>query len=110
MGESLVDALARELLEETGLKTLLLGVVEVLDRVLRARDGRVRYHYVLIDYLCVPAGGRLRSGSDAREARWVERRNLTDYSLRPETERVIEKAFALIKKARGRTPSRIKNS
>ena len=75
-------------------------MVEVLDRILHAGDGRVRYHYVLIDYLCVPEGGRLRSGSDAREARWVERCDLSDYSLRPEMLRVIEKAFALRKKAR----------
>ena len=95
VGEPLAEALAREVLEETGLQVRLLGMVEVLDRILRSADGRVQYHYVLIDYLCRPLEGELRAGSDALEARWVERSDLDHYGLRPETKEVIEKAFRL---------------
>jgi mutator protein MutT len=99
VGESLTGAVVRELREETGLEVNVQGVVEVLDRILRAADGRVKYHYVLIDYLCVPvtaAGGRLQARSDAIEARWVDRSELGSYDLQPETQRVIEKAFGLL--------------
>lgn len=94
VGEALTDAVVREIREETGLEVRLLGLVEVLDRILRAADGRVQYHFVLIDYLCRPAGGELRASSDAAEVRWVERTELSAYALHPETLRVIEKAFA----------------
>src|SRR5580658_6876231 len=57
LGESLTDGVARELLEETGVAVQATQVVEVLNRVLKTPDGRVKYHYVLIDYLCRPIDG-----------------------------------------------------
>ena len=93
VGEELHTALRRELREETGLEVEIRGVVEVLDRIQRAADGRVQYHYVLIDYLCHPTGGELRAGSDVSEAAWVSRRKLGTYGLTDSTLQVIEKAF-----------------
>ena len=95
VGEPLADALRREMREETGLQVRLLGLVEVLDRILRDSEGRIQYHFVLMDYLCQPVGGELRAGTDAAQVRWVEREKLSEYGLRPETQEVIEKAFAL---------------
>ena len=95
VGEELTEALRREILEETGLDVRVGPVVEVLDRILRDEQGRVRFHYVLVDYLCRVEGGRLEAASDAAETRWVERSRLGDYALRPETLRVIAKAFSL---------------
>jgi 8-oxo-dGTP diphosphatase len=99
VGESLAEGVARELLEETGIAVEVLEVVEVLNRMQRlpAPDGRVKYHYVLIDYLCRPLAGSAdpKPGSDASEARWVSRAEFADYALRPEMIEVIEKAFKL---------------
>jgi 8-oxo-dGTP diphosphatase len=95
VGESLAEGVAREVLEETGVEVEVREVVEVLDRVLRLPDGRVQYHYVLIDYLCRPLRGDPAAGSDASEARWVSRVDLPAYALHPETLAVIEQAFLI---------------
>lgn len=72
LGESTADAACREVEEETGLKVRVAGLVGVLDRVTRDAEGRVRYHWVLIDYLVVPESiDTLMAGSDAAEVRWV---------------------------------------
>ena len=47
-------------------------VLEVFDRIIRDADGRVEYHYVLVDYLCWPIGGALQAGSDV-DAAVIER-------------------------------------
>jgi len=72
LGETTVEAARREVEEETGLKVRIAGLVGVLDRVTRDAEGRVRYHWVLIDYLAVPESiDTLTAGSDAAEVRWV---------------------------------------
>ncbi len=95
VGERLVDALRRELREETGLEVRVLEVVEVFERILRDEQGRPEYHYVLIDYLCEKTGGELRAGDDVRRAEWVERERLGEYDITEGTPAVIEKAFAV---------------
>jgi 8-oxo-dGTP diphosphatase len=72
VGETTVDAARREVDEETGLTVRIAGLVGVLDRVTRDAEGRVRYHWVLIDYLAIPESTEtLTAGSDAAEVRWV---------------------------------------
>ncbi len=71
LGETTEAAAVREVAEECGLTVRLLGLAGVVDRVVRDPDGRIRYHYVLVDYAAVPVSGDLRPGSDAAEARWV---------------------------------------
>jgi ADP-ribose pyrophosphatase YjhB (NUDIX family) len=72
VGETTVDAARREVEEECGLKVRVAGLVGVLDRVTRDADGRVRYHWVLVDYLAFPeTNDTITAGSDAAEVRWV---------------------------------------
>jgi 8-oxo-dGTP diphosphatase len=92
LGETLAGALVREVQEETGLQIRVGPVVEVLDRVHRAADGRVEYHFVLVDYLCAPIGGRLMPNSDAADARWANVDELTEYRLAVSALEVIAKA------------------
>jgi ADP-ribose pyrophosphatase YjhB (NUDIX family) len=70
LGESLHDAARREALEETGLRVELGDVVTVIDHVARDEAGRVRYHYVIVDYFARPVGGSLQSATDVSDARW----------------------------------------
>jgi 8-oxo-dGTP diphosphatase len=97
LGETLQQGVVREVLEETGLIVAPDGMVEVLDRISQDElSGRIRYHYVLVDFLCRVTGGSLLGGSDAEEARWVTQEELHEqgeYRLAPLTVQVIEKAF-----------------
>ena len=95
LGESLEAALIREVGEETGLIVQPLELIELLDRI--HRDGqRVRYHYVIADYLCQVTGGELRAASDADAVRWVERAQWNSHSalkLDPVAVRVVERGW-----------------
>src|SRR6185437_7056033 len=64
VGETLEEAIQREVLEETGLVVEPIEVVEAFDRISRDESGRVRYHYVMVDCLCHGCAGRAvgRSG------------------------------------------------
>jgi 8-oxo-dGTP diphosphatase len=97
LGETLQQGVVREVLEETGLEVVPDGIVEVFDRIVQDDgSGRVRYHYVLVDFVCHVTRGTPLGGSDAREARWVARDELREpgeYRLAPFTVKVIEKAF-----------------
>lgn len=95
VGEGLEEGVARELVEETGLVVRVGPVIEVFDRILRDEDGRVRYHFVLVDYLCLPVGGSLQAGDDVSEAEWARLDELTPYDLTAKATSVIHKAFAL---------------
>jgi len=73
VGESLQTAVIREVEEETGLLVEPVELIELLDRIHREGE-RVRYHYVIADYLCRVTGGALKAASDADAVRWVERK------------------------------------
>ena len=95
IGESLGAALAREVLEETGLDVAVGPVVEVLDRIRRDADARPEYHYVIIDYLCRVRGGTATRGSDAADVCWVGADQLPAFRVTPGVTAVIEKARGL---------------
>lgn len=92
IGETLEEAIAREVLEETGLTVEVGPMVEVLDRISRDADGRVEHHFVLVDFVCRPGGGILRGASDAEDAAWVALTDLARYEVAPVTISVIQKA------------------
>jgi ADP-ribose pyrophosphatase YjhB (NUDIX family) len=95
VGEALTAGVVREVREETGLIVEAVELIELLDRIHRVGD-RVRYHYVIADYLCRVTGGELLAASDADAVRWVERSEWNSHSvlkLDPVAVRVIELAW-----------------
>ena len=92
-GESLEDAVRREVREETGMVVRPTGVLEIFERIMRDAAGAAEYHYVLIDYVCAVSGGELRAGDDACKVEWVRRRDLKKLAITEGTLAVIEKGF-----------------
>ncbi len=93
LGESLEEGVKREVLEETGLRVRPLAALTPLDRIQKNGD-RVKYHYVIIDFVCRSAGGHLKPASDVLDARWVERSDLLRYHLTRKAASIISDAFA----------------
>jgi ADP-ribose pyrophosphatase YjhB (NUDIX family) len=95
VGETLAEGLAREMREETGLDVDVGPVVDVFDRITRDEQGRARFHYVLVDFLCAIRAGTPAAGSDVAEVALVDTGDLARYDLTPKTIDVIDRALAL---------------
>jgi 8-oxo-dGTP diphosphatase len=94
-GESVEQALRREIREETGLEIEPLGLIDVVDAVIRDDSGAVDRHYVLIDFAARPLSGTLQAGDDVSEAVWVSLDGLNGYPMWSETRRIIARATDL---------------
>jgi ADP-ribose pyrophosphatase YjhB (NUDIX family) len=93
LGETLRQGAEREALEETGLTVEVGEVLEVFDRIVPDAEGKTRFHYVLIDFLCRPVAGELRPGGDAAEVRWISREELKTFAIAEPAAAVIRKAL-----------------
>jgi mutator protein MutT len=93
-GEPLHQAVKREMREETGLDVEVGPLIEVFERIQHDEQG-VRYHFVIIDYLCTCLGGALCAGDDADDAVWVTSEELANYDIRESAVAVIRKGLQL---------------
>jgi 8-oxo-dGTP diphosphatase len=94
VGETVREAAAREAKEETGLSVEVGELLGIYDRVLRDDQGRVLYHYVLIDFLCRRVDGEPKAGGDAADARWFRHDEWIHLGLAADTQDVIVKGLA----------------
>jgi len=83
VGERASDAAIREAKEETGLDVEIVDLLGVVDKIVRDEASRVKFHFVIVDYLAEPRGGSMKAASDALDACWVKAEELPDYELSP---------------------------
>ena len=96
IGETAQAGARRELHEETGLDVGPLHLAAHVDSIHRDPDGRVRYHYTIIDFAALWCGGIARPGGDITEVAWADYDALDVYNLWSEATRVIAIARALL--------------
>jgi ADP-ribose pyrophosphatase YjhB (NUDIX family) len=101
LGEELAEGVRRELKEETGLEVEPLEIVAAFDRITR-QGKRVKYHYVIVDYVCRLKRGRLKPASDVVDARWVRRADLPKYHLTEMATNVILQSFEFCERQKAR--------
>ncbi|MCX7823649.1 MAG: NUDIX hydrolase [Syntrophobacterales bacterium] len=98
LGETIEEALVREMEEEVGIKVKVNHVVAILDRIIKDESGNVAYHYILVDFLCTPICGRKpRAASDLLDCRYIPISELKTYPLTRGTAFVIEHSFNQLK-------------
>ncbi len=93
LGETLQEAIVREVQEEIGLTVEVVELVAVLDRIFVDEEGQIQFHYVLMDFLCRRRGGRLQASSDAISCAYVPFAALDRYRLSQETKEVVNRAY-----------------
>ena len=91
LGETTKEAVIREVMEETGLEIEPIKFITVFDSISRDKNDRVRYHYVLCEYLCRLLGGHLQASSDVQEAMWIRLDELDSFDVKERTRRFIKK-------------------
>ncbi len=94
LGETLHEALVREMAEETGLEVEPLEVLTVFDRIQR-EGAEVTFHHVIVDYLCRRVSGEARAASDALDVAWVGPDEVGRYDLTEKALTVVADAFRL---------------
>ena len=100
VGESLEEAVKREVQEEVGLRVRVDALIAALDRVFLDEAGRIEYHYVLLDFLCVCPEGDPSPATDVMDCAFVCLNALSRYDLTEGTEQLVERALAYVHGAR----------
>ena len=114
LGETLLEGVAREMLEETGIVVRVLDLIEVFERInpysppeSRSVAQRPRFHFVIVDYLCERINGEAKAGGDAVDIAYVAEEELPKYQLTEAATRVLRKAFGMDRARRLAAASRV---
>jgi 8-oxo-dGTP diphosphatase len=95
LGETLEEAVKREIHEELSVDIEIQGVIGVTDRILCDDEKRVQYHYVIVNYRASVVSGDVQARSDVCDARWVPLGDLGRLGLGEELEKTILRAAAM---------------
>ena len=91
LGETLQEAVRREILEETGISIRVGEPVHIFDDVRRDEAGHIRFHYVILDFSGEFLSGEVRAADDARDARWVSPAEFSQLNINTNTIKLMTK-------------------
>ena len=91
LGETVKEGVVREVEEETQIQVRPLRLITTFDSIVRDDEGRIRFHYVLCEFLCEYVGGELEASTDASDATWARIDELEGMNVPSGTRRFIER-------------------
>jgi 8-oxo-dGTP diphosphatase len=94
VGERLQAAAAREVMEELGINVAVQGMVTTFESIHHDDEGKVEYHYIVLEYWARYQGGEPVAQDDAAAFAWVNADQLDSYALTPQQRRVLEQTYA----------------
>jgi 8-oxo-dGTP diphosphatase len=103
LGERLADGARREVWEECAIDVAIGDVVATFEPIQRDAEGRVEYHYVVVDFWATHLRGEAIAQDDAAAVRWVSMADLDAFVLNPDTREVVHKAHDAWQQAGGST-------
>ena len=93
LGEALEDGARREVREECGVEIEIGGLAGIFQPIDRDDEGRIRYHYIVIDYWARHLSGQPIAQDDAADVAWADLAELPGFPMRTETRDVIHAGF-----------------
>ncbi len=93
LGETLKQAAAREILEETGIRIKAGKPVYAFEVIERDKTGTIRFHYYIVDLACEYEGGEIKPGDDAVDAQWISKKELNHLQINPETRKLLHQQY-----------------
>lgn len=85
LGETLQECAAREIFEETGITIKVGDCIYVFDFIERDNKGKIKFHFVIVDFAADYVSGEPQGADDALDARWLSREELRDLSVAKNT-------------------------
>lgn len=94
VGETIEDAIIREVYEETGIIVKPMRLITVFDSIHNNENDKTTYHYILFEFLCEYVSGKVKAASDAPNAKWIHLDNLDSIDIMQSTKRFIERVVS----------------
>jgi len=93
LGETLQEAAEREITEETGIVIQAKKPIYTFDVIERDKDGKIRFHYVIVDLAADYVSGELKAGDDAVDVSWVSRKDLNNLNVSNATRKLLAQCY-----------------
>ena len=93
LGETLQEAAEREITEETGIVIQAKKPIYTFDVIERDEDGKIRFHYVIVDLAADYVSGELKAGDDAVDVSWVSRKDLNNLNVSNATRKLLAQCY-----------------
>jgi len=99
IGETLTQALIREVREETSLAIEPVALVGFREAIARDRDERIERHFVILPFAARWLAGEIKLNAELSEARWLDPAELSGLPTTPGLAEIVTAAFKRLQEA-----------